>query len=143
MSEANFNIIVSISEIVLCLCLIMLSVFLIISVKKFLISIAQIENKMTKISDRLLPVISDMKLITDDIKEISDRSRVQFDMIENISTSLTKKGISLLNTINKIENVSQGLTLNVSNLVYAVLRGVKTFGNKLKNGSVKEIVSTS
>ncbi|MEO8209442.1 MAG: hypothetical protein ABI840_02690 [bacterium] len=141
MDENNLNTIIGISEIVLFVALTILAIYLITFMKKFLFSIAKIESEISDISDNLTPVITDLKLITDDVKVIVDRSRVQFGKIEDLSEALVDKGTGLLNTINKVQNVSNGFLLNTTNLVSAISKGVKTFGNKLKNGSQLQLKS--
>jgi uncharacterized protein (UPF0335 family) len=142
MSENNLNMIISIAEIILFITLSIVAVYLIISLKKFLASISRIENEVVEISDQLTPVITDMKFITDDIKAMVDRSRLQFGKIENMTEEFVEKGSGLLNAINKVESVTNGFLFNITNLVTAVTKGFKTFGNKLKNGSPLKLKSS-
>lgn len=141
MDENNLNTIISIAEIVLFLTLTILAIYLIIFLKKFLSSISKIENEVVEITDTLTPVIVDLKFITDDIKIIADRSRYQFQKIEALSEELVEKGTGVLNTLNKVQSVSSDIVLNTANFVSAITKGVKTFGNKLKNGSQLELKS--
>ncbi|MDQ3019354.1 MAG: DUF948 domain-containing protein [Bacteroidota bacterium] len=141
MDQNNLNLIIGISEIILFVALTVLAIFLIVFMKKFLSSIATIEKEVVEISDKLTPVITDLKFITDDVKSIVDRSRIQFEKIENLSEDIVDKGTGLLNTINKIQKTGNGLLLNTTNLVTAITKGFKTFGNKLKNGSQLQLKS--
>ncbi|MBK8551972.1 MAG: hypothetical protein IPL53_13255 [Ignavibacteria bacterium] len=135
MDENNLNMIIGIAEIIFFITLSVLAVYLIISMKKFLSSITKIENEVIQITDQISPVIADMKFITDDIKEIVDRSRLQFTKIEKLSEDIVDKGNALINTLSRVQKVSNGFLLNSTNFVSAITKGFKTFGNKLKNGS--------
>ena len=141
MDENNLNTIISIAEIVLYFTLTILAIYLIIFLKKFLSSISKIENEVVEISDKLTPVIMDLKFITDDIKMIVDNSRYQFQKIEALSEELVEKGTGVLNILNRVQSASSDILLNTTNLVSAITKGIKTFGNKLKNRSQLELKS--
>lgn len=133
MEENNLNIIIGITEIIFFVTLSILAVYLIISMKKFLSSISRIENEVVEITDQISPVIADMKFITDDIKEIVDRSRIQFSKLEEITEGIAEKGEAVVKTLDTIQNLSSGYINNSLNFLSSVSTGFKTFKQKLKN----------
>ena len=135
MSEDNLNMIIGISEIILFLTLTILAFYLINFMKKFLKSISSIENEVVEIADQLSPVIIDMKFITDDIKVIVDKSRNQFKKIEEVTDEITDKGKDLLETIDKVQTISNSYLNNGLNLISALSNGIRTFKSKLFNGA--------
>lgn len=135
MDTNNLNIIIGIAEIIFFITLSVLAVYLIISMKKFLLSISKIENEVIEITDQIAPVIADMKFITDDIKGIVDRSRIQFNKVEEVSENLVSKGQTIVKTLDTIQNISSSYLNNVMNFVSSVSNGIKTFKNKLTDNS--------
>jgi uncharacterized protein YoxC len=134
MTENNLSLAVNIAEILLFLTLIIVGIYVVVFMKKFLKSISNIENEVVQIADELAPVINDMKYITDDVKEIVDKSRVQFDKIEDLTNEITDKGKHILNAIDKVQNAGSDILGNSFNIFSAIGRGVSTFKNKLVNG---------
>ena len=132
MEANNLNTLLNIAEIVLFVTLTILAIYLIISMKKFLYYLSNIEKEVIEISDSLTPVISDMRYITEDVKMMVDKSRIQFDKIENLSEALVDKGTGVLSTITKIQNVGNGYVSNAVNLISAFTKGFNTFKNKIK-----------
>ncbi len=134
--EANYlNIITNIAQIVLFITLTILAIYLIFSMKKFLYYLSNIEKEVVEISDSLSPVISDMKYISEDVKTLVDKSRIQFDKIENLSESFVDKGAGVLDSITRVQNFGNGFIANVSNLISAFDKGINTFRNKIKKRS--------
>lgn len=131
MDSTALSTILNITEIVFYFTLIILSVYLINFLKKFLNSISKIENEVIEISDQLSPIITDMKYVTEDLKILVDKSRIQFERIENISNSFIDKGKGLLNSIDKIQDTGNGLILNASNMASAIGKGFNMFRMKL------------
>jgi uncharacterized protein YoxC len=133
MDSNTINLIISITEIVLFITLIITAIFLIISMKKFLKFFSNIEREVIEMTDKLNPVITDMKEITDDIKIMVDKSRIQLDKVQILSDSLIEKGSGLVDTINKIQNTGNAILSNTVNIFTSVSKGYKIFREKLNN----------
>ena len=131
MNESDLNIITGIAEAIFFVTLSVLAVYLIISLKKFLASISKIENEVIEISGQMAPVISDMKFITEDFKEIAEKARFQFKKIEDVSENVISKGQSVVNTLDTFQLHGKNLMDNGVNFISAITNGYRTFKRKL------------
>jgi uncharacterized protein (UPF0335 family) len=135
MNATDLYIIIGIVEVVLSATLSVLAVYVIISLKKFFSSISRIENELIEISNQISPVITDMKSITDDLKEIVYRSKAHFDKFEYVSDSLIAKGEAVISTLNTIHFYSKNLLDNGLSFVAAISNGYRMFKQKLIHNS--------
>ena len=131
MNSIDLNLIIGIAEVIFFATLSVLAVYLIISLKKFLSSISRIENEVIEITNQISPVIADMKFVTDDLKEIVERSKVQFHKIEDVSENVITKGEAVVKTLNAAHFYSTKLLANGVNFVSAISNGYRTFKQKL------------
>ncbi|MBK9334895.1 MAG: hypothetical protein IPM96_21475 [Ignavibacteria bacterium] len=135
MNESDLNIIIGIAEIIFFVSMTVLAVYLIISLKKFLTSISKIEKEVIEITDRLAPVLTDMKFVTDDIREISNRAKYQYYRIEDVSDSVITKGQEVVTALDSIQYYSRNLLNNGLNFISAVSNGYRTFKSKLTDNT--------
>ncbi|MBK9334658.1 MAG: hypothetical protein IPM96_20215 [Ignavibacteria bacterium] len=138
MIESDLNTIIGIAEILFFLTMTVLAVYLIISLKKFSSSISTIENKVIEMTEQITPVISDMKIVTDDIREIADRAKFQYNKIEDVSDSVITKGHAVVNTLESLHSYSRNLLENSRNFISALSNGFRSFKNKLSASSFHE-----
>lgn len=135
MNESDLNMIIGIAEIIFFATMTVLAIYLIISLKKFLSSISKIEKEVIEITDRLTPVLNDMKFVTDDIREIADRAKFQYNKIEDVSDSLITKGQEVVTALDSILYYSKNLIDNGLNFISAISNGYRTFKDKLTDNS--------
>jgi len=135
MNESDLNIIIGIAEIIFFVTMTVLAIYLIISLKKFLTSISKIQNEVIEITDRLAPVLTDMKFVTDDIREISNRAKYQYYRIEDVSDSVITKGQEVVTALDSIQYYSRNLLNNGLNFISAVSNGYRTFKSKLTDNT--------
>lgn len=118
---------VLISEILLFVVLSILSIYLIISLKRITASIERIEKNIGELQQRATPVLDNALAVTDNIKEISTDIKNNIAKVDTLITSVKDRTDSLLefekNTRDRIE-----FQINdVLNLISAVSSGIRTF----------------
>jgi uncharacterized protein YoxC len=135
MNENNLDMIFSISGIVFFVFFTIVGIILILSLRKFVNTIQNIEKEAAQFSKNLAPVLLNFQFISEDLKSISVRSRSQFSKVEDLSENLIDKGSKLINTIDQIQNAGNYIIMNSTNFVNAVRKGFSSFTDKFKTRS--------
>jgi len=128
-----FNTILAIAEIMLFVALTVLSVYMILSVKKIAASANKIESDVTEIKVQLIPAISNFNDVIEDVKFISDKSRTEFYKVETVVNRLVEKSNEVIDVLDYIRDKSYRIVNNGSNFISAISLGVKAFRKKISN----------
>jgi len=115
--------------------MIILSFFLIVSLKKISESVNKIEKEIVQVSDGLTPLIAEASIV---IKETSEVVKDLSVITENIKVDYVNARPALINVIEKTKDIGQMLgkvkdgTAQVTKFLFPVLTGVSTALKVLK-----------
>ena len=116
-----------IAEIVLFIVLSILSIYLIVSVRKITGSIERIERNIGELQQKAGPVLENAYSVTENVKEISTDIRNNVEKVDKLIDTVKQRTESLLefekNTQDKIEFQLN----NTLNLISAISTGIRTF----------------
>jgi predicted PurR-regulated permease PerM len=109
-----------------------LIVSIIVYLGKITRSIQDLQKDISKISDRLEPLLSSLSEVTDKLSDLSDQARKQLEATKGIVFSVRDRVEKILESEEKIRAGIEGPIMNVINQFKAISNGVSTFLSYLK-----------
>jgi len=109
-----------------------LIVSIIVYLGKITRSIQDLQKDISKISDRLEPLLSSLSEVTDKLSDLSDQARKQLEATKGIVFSVRDRVEKILESEEKIRAGIERPIMNVINQFKAISNGVSTFLSYLK-----------
>ena len=119
--------IVLIAEIILFVVLSVLSIYLMVSLKRITGSVERIEKDMGELQQKVAPVLDNALTVTENIKEISTDIKNNIDKVDTLVTSVKDRTESLLEFEKSAQDKIEFQVNNTLNLVSAISTGFRTF----------------
>jgi uncharacterized protein YoxC len=119
--------IVLIAEIVLFVVLSILSVYLMVSLKRITGSVERIEKNMDDLQQKVIPVLDNALIVTENVKEISTDIKNNIDKVDTLVTSVKDRTESLLEFEKNAQDKIEFQVNNSLNLISAISTGFRTF----------------
>jgi len=119
--------IVLIAEIILFVALSILSIYLMVSLKRITRSVERIEKNMDDLQQKVIPVLDNALTVTENIKEISTDIKNNIDKVDTLVTSVKDRTESLLEFEKNAQDKIEFQVNNTLNLVSAISTGFRTF----------------
>src|SRR5215207_10627333 len=116
-----------VAEIVFIVLFIIFVIYAFIALKKISASIEKVEENTVKVYEGVTPVLKEVSAVVADIKEIADKSKVQYYKVENTVNTLVEKVNGVSDVIGFAGNKAKHAVTESSNLISAVSKGVKAF----------------
>jgi len=130
MIDLNLNTIVSITELIILIIFLILTVFILKTVKKFVTSVSRIENELMKFSDQITPVLNELEYISNEFRILTDKTKLKYAKAEIIADTLIEKTYGAMNLLNKFQRFGNGHLKNTINIISALAAGIKTYLKK-------------
>ena len=109
-----------------------LVVFLIVYLGKITRSILLLQQDVSKLSDRLEPLVTSLSELTSKLSDIGDQAKLQLDTTKGIVFSVNERVKTILEFEEKIRTGIDGPISGLLNQIKAISNGVNTFLNYLK-----------
>jgi len=109
-----------------------LVIFLIVYLWKITRSIQELQKDISKISDKLEPLLASLSEVTTKFSDLSDQVKKQLDASKGIVFSVKERVEKILEFEGKIRNGIEGPVMGVINQFKAISNGVNTFLSYLK-----------
>lgn len=139
LNPENIQIMIQISQLVLFVALIVLTIYLIINIKKITGSVSVLTSEVKAVSVKITPLISDISLLVKDAKKISDKTLVQINNLESVINSAADKTNEILSFINKLQGGINLYLGNGINFISALKKGISTFARRIKTNDPLKI----
>ena len=110
-----------------------LVIFLIVYLGKITRSIEFLQKDISKLSDRLEPLVTSLSELTTKLSDISDQAKVQLEATKGIVFKVKNRVETILEFEEKIRAGIDGPISGLLNQIKAISNGVNTFLNYLKN----------
>ncbi len=140
--------IVLIAEIVLFVVLSILSIYVIMTLRKVTSSIERIEKNFDELQQKAAPVLENALVITGNVKEISTDVKNNIDVLDTLVGSVKDRTESLLEFEKNAQDKIEFQVNNTLNLISAISTGIRTFftalsGSKNHLPRKKQILSSA
>jgi len=109
-----------------------LVIFLIVYLGKITRSIQELQKDISKISDKLEPLLASLSEVTTKFSDLSDQVKKQLDASKGIVFSVKERVEKILELEGKIRTGIEGPVMGVINQFKAISNGVNTFLSYLK-----------
>ena len=109
-----------------------LVIFLIVYLGKITRSIQELQKDISKISDKLEPLLASLSEVTTKFSDLSDQVKKQLDASKGIVFSVKERVEKILELEGKIRAGIEGPVMGVINQFKAISNGVNTFLSYLK-----------
>ena len=109
-----------------------LVIFLIVYLGKITRSIEFLQKDISKLSDRLEPLVTSLSELTTKLSDISDQAKVQLEATKGIVFKVKNRVETILEFEEKIRAGIDGPISGLLNQIKAISNGVNTFLNYLK-----------
>ncbi|MFI5144936.1 MAG: DUF948 domain-containing protein [Ignavibacteria bacterium] len=119
--------IVLIAEIILFVVLSILSIYLMVSLKRITGSVERIEKNMDDLQQKVIPVLDNALTVTENVKEISTDIKNNLDKVDTLVTSVKDRTESLLEFEKNAQDKIEFQVNNTLNLISAISTGFRTF----------------
>ena len=116
-----------IAEILLFVVLSILSIYLMVSLKRITGSVERIEKNMGELQMKVNPVLDNALTVTENIKEISTDIKNNIDKVDTLVTSVKDRTESLLEFEKNAQDKIEYQVNNSLNIISAVTTGFRTF----------------
>ncbi len=110
----------------------LLSIYLVIYVKKFKVIFDSVDKKVSNFKDELTPVLTDINEVLKDLKGISTTVKTLTSKTEQLSGRFIEKGNSVADSLDSLQTAAGFTMKETSNILKAANTGLKTFWKKLK-----------
>jgi uncharacterized protein YoxC len=118
---------VLIAEIILFVVLSVLSIYLIVSVKKITASVERIEKNLGELEQKAAPVLENALVVTENVKQISTDIKNNIGKMDSLVSNVKERTESILEFEKNAQDKIEFQFSNTLNLVSAISTGIRTF----------------
>jgi uncharacterized protein YoxC len=118
---------VLIAEIILFLVLSVLSVYLIVSLKKVTNSVERIEKNIEILEQKAAPVLDNALIVTENVKVISTDIKNNIGKVDSLVDSVKERTDSILDFEKNAQEKIESQVYGTLNLISAISTGIRTF----------------
>jgi methyl-accepting chemotaxis protein len=109
-----------------------LIIALIVYIGKITRSVQDLQKDISKLSDRVDPLVSSLTELSSKVTELSAQAQTQLETTKKIITSVKDRVNTILGLEEKIRTGIEGPIMGVFNQIKAITNGVSTFLSHLK-----------
>jgi len=109
-----------------------LCIYLILAISKLRDSLTKIQEDVSEINRNALPIIENLKLITNKIRNISENVDDQVTTLRSSVESIREMTDNIVSFEKKVQNEVEGPVMEAFSFITAVVKGVKAFVTKMK-----------
>lgn len=131
MTELNLNTIVSITELLMVIIFMILTVFIFKAINKFMTLVTRIEKEVMRISEEIIPILNEVDYISQELKILTEKTKLKYAKAEIAADTLIEKSFGLINLINKFKRNGIGHFKYSMNLLSAISTGIIAFRKKI------------
>ena len=121
-----------VAQIILVFSLTALAVYLVVVLTKVKSTLGEIENDVKEVSERLIPVLENMEVITSKLRSITANIDDQMSIVRSSVQSLKEIADNVLEFERQVQERVEAPVLEVAGILGSVIRGVAAFINRLR-----------
>lgn len=129
----EFSIVLNIALVIGILCVSALCIYLILTLSKLRETLTILQKEIQEISHNALPVIDNMKVITDKLRSISENVDDQISILKSSVESIREVTDNIVTFESKVQSRIEGPVMEAFSFITAIVKGVKAFIEKIKS----------
>jgi uncharacterized protein YoxC len=129
----EFSIVINIVLVIGILCFSALCIYLIFTLSKLRETLTILQKDIQEFSRNALPVLDNMKVITDKLRSISENVDDQMSILKSSVESIREVTDNIVTFESKVQSQIEGPVMEAFSFVVAIVKGVKAFIKKIKS----------